>query len=90
MSCVIINIMQTTSYERINILVPKEIAKKLRKTVPHGQRSKLVSEAIEEKLNKVNLSKKDWYKKLLEVRKSGPKVSWEEVVEWVRKDRQSH
>lgn len=82
--------MQTPQYERINILIPKLIAKKLRRTVKRGQRSKLIAEAIEERLNKTNLSKKDWYRKLLEIRKTGPGVSMEEVVQWVREDRQSH
>lgn len=82
--------MQIQQYERINVLLPKKLAQRFKRTINKGKRSKLIAEAIEEKLNKTNLSKMDWYKKLLEVRKSGPKVSWEEVVEWVRQDRQSH
>lgn len=80
--------MQTQQYERINILLPKTTANRLRTVIPRGQRSKLVSEAIEEKLQK--LSRKDMYQELLKVRKSMPKVSLEEVVKWVREDRESH
>ncbi|MBI2327562.1 hypothetical protein HYU92_04565 [Candidatus Curtissbacteria bacterium] len=80
--------MQTQTYERINILIPKETAKKLRRAIPRGQRSKVVTEAIEERLSQ--LSHKDMYKELLRIRKKGPKVSLEEVVQWIREDRQSH
>lgn len=80
--------MQTSTYERINILIPKETAKKLRQSVPRGKRSKVITEAINEKLT--SLKHKDMYQELLKVRKSGPKVSMEEVVQWVREDRASH
>ena len=80
--------MQTQSYERINILVPKDTAKRLRQAVPRGKRSKLITEAIDEKLQKLN--RKDMYKELLKVRQSMPKVSTEEIVRWIREDRESH
>ena len=81
--------MQTQSYERINIILPKETAKKLRLTVPRGQRSKVIAEAIDEKIHQLNY-RKNSYQELLRIRKKGPKVSLEEVVQWIREDRQSH
>ncbi|MBI3443300.1 hypothetical protein HY008_01385 [Candidatus Woesebacteria bacterium] len=80
--------MQTQTYERINILIPKQTASRLRRAIPRGQRSKLISEAIDERLSQ--LSRRDMYKELLRIRKGMPKVSLDEVVQWVREDRASH
>lgn len=80
--------MQNQSYERVNILLPKQTAKRLRRVIPRGQRSKMISQAIDEKLSQIN--RKDAYQELLGLRKGMPKVSMEEVVKWVRKDRRSH
>lgn len=79
--------MQTQSFERINILLPRDTAKQLRSAVPRGQRSQFVKKAIERQLSE---KKKDMYGELLRVRKTGPKVSLEGIVRWVRQDRQSH
>ena len=80
--------MQTQAYERINILVPKQTASRLRRAIPRGQRSKLISEAIDEKIHQINL--KNSYHQLLQIRKRGPKVSFDKVTKWIREDRQSH
>ena len=80
--------MQTQAYERINILIPKRIAKRLRHAIPRGQRSKVITEAIDEKLYKMD--PKNSYQELLRIRKGMPKVSMEEIVKWVREDRASH
>lgn len=80
--------MQVQPYERINVIIPKQTAKRLRQIIPRGQRSRLVAEAIAEKLD--NLSRKDAYGELLRIRKNMPKVSLEEVVGWIREDRASH
>lgn len=80
--------MQAQTYERINVLIPIKTAEELRKVIPRGQRSRIITEAIDEKLSK--LSRKDMYKELLRIRKGMPQVSMEEVVEWVREDRVSH
>lgn len=80
--------MQTQAYERINIIIPKQTAKKLRQSIPRGQRSKVITEAIDDKLAKLN--RKDMYQELLRIRKGMPKVSLDEVVEWIREDRASH
>lgn len=79
--------MQIQNFERINIILPKDTAKQLRRAVPRGQRSKFVKKAIERQLAE---GRKDMYDELLRVRKTGPKVRLEDVVAWVRKDRQSH
>ena len=80
--------MQTQAYERINILIPKQTANRLRRAIPRGQRSKIISAAIDEKIHQLNL--KNSYQQLLQIRKKGPKVSLDEVVQWIREDRQSH
>ena len=77
-------VMQTQNYERINIIIPRATAAKLRKTIPRGQRSNFVKEAIEKQLTEEG---KDMYEELLRIRKKGPRVSMEEVVRWVREDR---
>lgn len=80
--------MQTQSYERINIIIPKQTASKLRRAIPRGQRSKIIAEAIDEKLYKMD--PKNSYQELLRIRKGMPKVRMEEIVKWVREDRTSH
>ena len=79
--------MQVHSYERINILLPKETAQELKRAVPRGKRSQFVTRAIQAQIVE---EKKDMYKELLKIRKNGPEVSMEEVVEWIREDRASH
>ncbi len=79
--------MQVQSYERINVLIPKEIALKLRKAIPRGKRSQYITQALKTKFME---DRKNSYQELLEIRKKGPKVSMEEVVEWIREDRESH
>ena len=37
--------------QRINITIPKDTLKKLRRTIPEGQRSRFITHAIEEKLS---------------------------------------
>ena len=79
--------MQTQGYERINILLPKQTARQLRRAVPRGKRSHFVKEAIEKQLAQKG---QDIYQQLLKIRQKGPKVGMEEVVQWIREDRQSH
>ena len=52
--------MQT---QRINITLPNDLARDLRKTIPARSRSKFISEALKEKLSKRNL-RKEWEKAL--------------------------
>lgn len=53
--------MQTT---RINITLPNDLAKDLRKTIPTRSRSKFIAAALKEKLSKKRLSKREWIKSL--------------------------
>ena len=53
--------MQT---QRINITLPADLARDLRKTVPEGSRSKFIAAALEEKLKRKKNLKKDLIKSL--------------------------
>lgn len=53
--------MQT---QRINITLPNDLARDLRKTIPVRSRSKFISEALKEKLAKKRNFKKEWIKAL--------------------------
>ncbi|MBI2593016.1 hypothetical protein HYW44_00010 [Candidatus Daviesbacteria bacterium] len=54
--------MQTT---RINITLPNDFAKDLRRTIPARKRSKFIYETLKEKLNKrKKMTKKEWIKAL--------------------------
>ncbi len=79
--------MQAQSYERINILIPKDVAQKLKQNAPRGKRSQYITQALQTRFME---DLKNSYQELLEIRKKGPKVSMEEVVEWIREDRESH
>lgn len=80
-------IMQTQPYERINILIPKDVARALKQKAPRGKRSQYITQALKAKLME---DRQNAYQELLEIRKHGPKVSMEEVVRWVREDRDNH
>ena len=49
--------MQT---QRINITLPNDLARDLRRTIPVRSRSKFISEALKEKLSKKRNLKKEW------------------------------
>lgn len=53
--------MQT---QRINITLPSDLARDLRKTVPDGSRSKFIAKILEEKLKRKKNLKKDLIKSL--------------------------
>lgn len=54
--------MQT---QRINITLPNDLARDLRKTIPARSRSKFISEALKERLNKKKkFTNKEWVKGL--------------------------
>lgn len=43
--------------QRINITLPNDLVRDLKRSVPNGKRSKFVASAIKEKLPKINLQK---------------------------------
>jgi len=53
--------MQTT---RINITLPNELAKDLRRSIPARSRSKFIAKVLAEKLTKKKWTKKEWIKSL--------------------------
>ena len=77
--------MQT---QRINITLPNDLARDLRKTIPVRSRSKFISEALKEKLAKKRNFKKEWteslkanqkfYKKVMEEWKVTEVEGWPE------------
>ena len=79
--------MKKSSFERINIIFPKEVAERLRK-IPAGKRSSLVSTATEEVLKKT--TKEGVYERLLEIRKRSKILPVGTIERWVREDRESH
>lgn len=50
--------------QRINITLPGDVARDLRQTIPARSRSKFISEALKEKLDKKRNLKKEWIKAL--------------------------
>ena len=64
--------MQT---QRINITLPNDLARDLRKTIPVRSRSKFISEALKEKLAKKRNFKKDWAQSLKANREFYKKVA---------------
>ncbi|KKR80853.1 MAG: hypothetical protein UU73_C0002G0162 [Candidatus Daviesbacteria bacterium GW2011_GWA1_41_61] len=65
--------MQT---QRINITLPNDLARDLRKLIPTRSRSKFIASAIEEKLSKKDL--KDLLRKSAEAQR--------QIIEEIRKD----
>ena len=65
--------MQT---QRINITLPNDLARDLRKLIPTRSRSKFIASAIEEKLSKKDL--KDQLRKSAEAQR--------QIIEEIRKD----
>lgn len=53
--------MQTT---RINITLPNDLAKDLRRFIPTRKRSGFIADALKEKLSKKKLTAKEWAKAL--------------------------
>lgn len=79
--------MKKSSFERINIIFPKEVAERLRR-IPAGSRSNLVVGATEKALQEQN--KEGIYERLLELRKKQKPLPPGTIVKWVREDRNSH
>lgn len=70
----IANFMQT---QRINITLPNDLARDLRKTIPARSRSKFIAEAVSEKLTTKKNFKKEWVKNLKANREYYEKVGKE-------------
>lgn len=75
--------MQT---QRINITLPNDLARDLRKSIPPRSRSKFIAEALEERLKRKKNLKKEFIKSLKANRKFYEKVyeDWKpiEVEGW--------
>lgn len=55
--------------QRINIILPSDLASDLRRSVPNGSRSKFIADALKEKIAKKRNLKKDLIKSLKASRK---------------------
>ena len=74
--------------KRINFLLEEKLSKELDSLVPHGQRSRVVNEALKKELLKLKREKAT--EKLMKIRSKGHKVSIEEITEVLKKDRHRH
>ncbi len=50
--------------QRINIILPDDLARDLRSSIPSMKRSKFIAEALKDKLSKKKNLKKEWIKNL--------------------------
>lgn len=62
--------------QRLNITLPYELARDLKRVIPDGERSQFIAKAVKARLPKRNL-KKDWIKSL---------NAQEEIIKEIRKD----
>lgn len=63
--------------QRINITLPADLARDFRRTIPDGERSKFIADALKERVAKKRNLEKEWAKSLRANRK---------LYEEVRKD----
>lgn len=70
---------------KLNFMINPEVAKDLETLIPHGQRSKLVSEAIRKELERY----KRWMvtEKLLSIRGTAPETSSKTILNAIKSDR---
>lgn len=71
---------------KLNFMIKNEVAEELEALVPPGQRSRLVNEAIVKEL--ALFRRHAQTEKLMELRRKSPKLSTDEIVSAVRKDRE--
>lgn len=64
--------------QRINITLPDELVRDLRRAIAERKRSKFIAEAVSEKLKKKRNLKKDWIKSL----KANKKLYQEVQKDW--------
>ena len=70
---------------KLNFMISQDVAEELETLVPHGQRSKVVSEAIRKEL--VRYKRWKLTEKLLAMRNEGPTVSTTTVEKSLKSDR---
>ena len=71
---------------KLNFMIRNDVAVELETLVPQGQRSKLVNSAIVKELALFRRNAQT--EKLMALRNKTPKLSTDEIVEAVRRDRQ--
>ncbi|MCM2359654.1 MAG: hypothetical protein NDI77_16000 [Geobacteraceae bacterium] len=74
------------SARKLNFMIKNEVAEELESLIAPGQRSRLVNEAIVKELARFRRHAQT--EKLMELRKKSPKLSTDEIVSAVRKDRE--
>ena len=73
------------SARKLNFMISHDVADDLESLVPTGQRSKVVSEAIRKEL--IRFRRWKLTEKLMAIRRDGPVLSAESLVDAIRKDR---
>lgn len=63
--------MQT---QRINITIPADLLRDLRRTIPDGKRSQFIADVLKEKISRRKNLKRDWVKSLRENREFYKKI----------------
>jgi len=81
--------MKKLGFERINIIFPQDVARKLRQAVPSGERSRVVVEATRKALEE-KIKPEFNYEQLLNIRRISRKFPKGTVVRWVHEDRATH
>ena len=71
--------MQT---QRINITLPNDLIRDLKRSIPDGKRSRFIAELLKEKISKRNNLKKEWIKSL----KANSKLYKEIAEDWAPLD----
>lgn len=70
---------------KLNFMISHDVAKELESLIPHGQRSKVVSEAIRKELARYRRWKVT--EKLLSIRGEAPEISAKTILQTVKADR---
>lgn len=71
--------------KRLNFFVEEDVRKDLEKLVPAGQKSRVINDALRRELLRIKREKVT--KNLMLLRSKSPRVSQEEIVETLRKER---
>ncbi len=75
----------TQTAKKINFMITEDVRKEFERLVPPGQRSRVVNEALRREL--MSIKRKRLTERLLDLRGMGKRLSTEDIVEALKKDR---
>lgn len=75
----------TQTAKKINFMITEDVRKEFERLVPPGQRSRVVNEALRREL--MSIKRKRLTERLLDLRGRGKRLSTEDIVEALKKDR---